>query len=161
MARREVDKPTTAERLTAAVGSWAFLNIQSLAIVGWILFNSFICFWIGTKPFDPFPYVLLNLVFSTQAAYTGPIVLMAQYAQAKRDKANEQRTAKMIEAILHLSEHAEKRDKDTERLLESMLILHESTQDMIEQMPGMIRTILRDEMDRAYRTKAVTGREIN
>ncbi|MDQ4064633.1 MAG: DUF1003 domain-containing protein, partial [Actinomycetota bacterium] len=42
--------------------------------------------WIGGKPFDPYPFILLNLVLSFQAAYTGPVVLMSQNREAARDR---------------------------------------------------------------------------
>jgi uncharacterized membrane protein len=42
--------------------------------------------WLGGKPFDPYPFILLNLVLSFQAAYTGPVVMMSQNRQAAKDR---------------------------------------------------------------------------
>jgi len=79
---------TVGERIADAaagvVGSWRFIIIQSILVALWIAFNV----WeLGVGHFDPFPYVLLNLMFSVQAAYTGPILLLASNRQATKDRA--------------------------------------------------------------------------
>jgi uncharacterized membrane protein len=61
--------------------------VQSLLLVGWIVANGFLIRdWIGGKPFDPYPFILLNLVLSFQAAYTGPVVMMSQNRQSAKDR---------------------------------------------------------------------------
>lgn len=71
-----------AEKLAGGFGSWRYLIWQSAAICVWIALNmaAFIQHW------DPYPFILLNLVFSTQAAYAAPIILLAQNRQASIDK---------------------------------------------------------------------------
>jgi uncharacterized membrane protein len=68
-----------ADAVTAAVGSWPFLIIQSALLAGWVAVNvlAWSCQW------DPYPFILLNLVLSFQAAYTSPIILMSQNRQTK------------------------------------------------------------------------------
>ncbi|HTW06920.1 MAG TPA: DUF1003 domain-containing protein [Acidimicrobiales bacterium] len=78
--------PETFGRLSEAVaryfGTARFLAIQSVIVAGWIAANSlgFINHW------DPYPFILLNLVFSTQAAYAAPLILLAQNRQDARDR---------------------------------------------------------------------------
>ncbi len=66
------------ERLAAAiahhVGSWRFLIIQTVLVMIWIALNVFAV----VSGWDPYPFVLLNLLFSVQAAYTGPVLLLSQ-----------------------------------------------------------------------------------
>jgi uncharacterized membrane protein len=64
------------------MGSWNFLIVQSIILTLWIVFNilAFINHW------DPYPFILLNLFLSLQAAYTAPIIMMSQNRQAERDR---------------------------------------------------------------------------
>jgi uncharacterized membrane protein len=76
-----------ADGVAASVGSWPFIISQSIALAAWILANGvLIAAWLGGKPFDPYPFILLNLVLSFQAAYTGPVVMMSQNRQAAKDR---------------------------------------------------------------------------
>jgi uncharacterized membrane protein len=93
-----------AEKITNQIGSWPFVILQTVFLFVYILLNT----WVLTNPFDPFPFVFLNLTLSFQAAYTGPIVLMAQNASAKRDKERQERDAQMIRAMMHLLESQQK-----------------------------------------------------
>jgi uncharacterized membrane protein len=70
-----------ADRVTAFIGSWTFLAIQTVIVIGWIAGNIVLLF-----DFDPFPFILLNLAFSTQAAYAAPLILLAGNRQALRDR---------------------------------------------------------------------------
>ena len=71
-----------ANAITGFMGSWTFLWIQSVIVAFWIALNVFA--WI--KHFDPYPFILLNLAFSTQAAYAAPLILMAGNVAAARDR---------------------------------------------------------------------------
>lgn len=71
-----------AERFARAFGNPQFLVAQTVFVIGWIGWNAAT---IGA--FDPFPFILLNLAFSTQAAYAAPLILLAQTRQAERDRA--------------------------------------------------------------------------
>ncbi len=76
-----------ADRLAALVGSWPFIAVQSTLLVCWIVLNVVLMLRPGAmKAFDPFPFILLNLVLSFQAAYTGPVVMMSQNRQAQKDR---------------------------------------------------------------------------
>lgn len=71
-----------ANHITGFMGSWPFLWLQSAAVVAWIALNVFAWF----KHFDPYPFILLNLAFSTQAAYAAPLILMAGNVAAAKDR---------------------------------------------------------------------------
>src|ERR1700686_5627452 len=71
-----------ADKISAGIGSWTFLIIQTFAVICWLTLNV-----IGlVRHWDPFPFILLNLLFSVQAAYTGPVLLLAGNRQAQKDR---------------------------------------------------------------------------
>jgi len=70
-----------ADRVTGFLGSWRFLVIQSILVVLWIAGNVVLLFH-----FDPYPFILLNLAFSTQAAYAAPLILLAGNRASQRDR---------------------------------------------------------------------------
>jgi len=71
-----------ADQVAAVVGSWKFIIIQSIIVSAWLALNIFAF----VEGWDPYPFILLNLVFSLQAAYTAPIIMMAQNRQNERDR---------------------------------------------------------------------------
>src|SRR5271170_4458193 len=90
-----------SEAVASGMGTVGFLLVSSGVIVAWVLSNHVIHFlsnsWTGLlngKGFDPAPFILLNLVFSAVAFYTGALVIIAQKAQTRTDKANEEAAAK-------------------------------------------------------------------
>ncbi len=88
---RHLDGRSAGERIAdgvaARVGSWPFIITQSSLLILWILYNGYVAFQVlHGKPFDPYPFILLNLALSFQAAYTGPIVKMSQNRQASKDR---------------------------------------------------------------------------
>ncbi len=72
-----------ADSAAAAIGSWTFLIVQSVLLAIWIALNVyglFIARW------DPYPFILLNLLLSVQAAYAAPVLMLAGVRQAKKDR---------------------------------------------------------------------------
>lgn len=71
-----------ADRVASGMGSWVFIIWQSVIVLLWMGLNimGFIFHW------DPYPFILLNLLFSTQAAYAAPVIMMSQNRQAERDR---------------------------------------------------------------------------
>jgi len=103
---KHIETSTIGDRLSDAVangmGSWKFIMIQTGIVLIWMALNivAFMQHW------DPYPFILLNLIFSTQAAYAAPIIMMAQNRQSQRDRlqaANDYQTnleaKKEIEAL--------------------------------------------------------------
>jgi uncharacterized membrane protein len=76
-----------AERIARFFGTSRYLVFQTVVVVVWILINVTAV----ALRFDPYPFILLNLVFSTQAAYAAPLILLAQNRQADRDRAETER----------------------------------------------------------------------
>ena len=90
-----------SEAVASGMGTVPFLLVSSTVIVAWVLSNHVVHFlsksWTGLlngNGFDPAPFILLNLVFSAVAFYTGALVIIAQKAQTRTDKANEEAAAK-------------------------------------------------------------------
>ena len=76
-----------SESIARLLGTGRFLAGQTVLVVGWITLNT-----IGAlHHWDPYPFILLNLAFSTQAAYAAPLILLAQNRQDDRDRANIER----------------------------------------------------------------------
>ncbi len=96
-----------SDKIARGMGSWKFIAYQTLFIILWMIVNlvGYIRHW------DPYPFILLNLIFSTQAAYAAPIIMMAQNRQAERDRVQAKNdydtnieAKKEIEALqIHLS----------------------------------------------------------
>ena len=72
-----------ADSVANGMGSWRFIIIQTMIVALWMILNliAYIYHW------DPYPFILLNLLFSTQAAYAAPIIMMSQNRQNERDRA--------------------------------------------------------------------------
>lgn len=71
-----------ADGVAKGMGSWKFIIWQTLIVIIWMVLNiiGLINHW------DPYPFILLNLIFSTQAAYAAPIIMMSQNRQSERDR---------------------------------------------------------------------------
>ena len=71
-----------ADAVASGMGSWKFIIVQTILVILWMTLNlvAYVGHW------DVYPFILLNLVFSTQAAYAAPIIMMAQNRQSDRDR---------------------------------------------------------------------------
>jgi uncharacterized membrane protein len=92
---------TALERLARFLGTGRYLAAQSLIVVIWIALNGA---GIALR-WDPYPFILLNLCFSTQAAYAAPLLLLAQNRQADRDKAEVERDRETNARLLAETEY--------------------------------------------------------
>lgn len=88
-----------AEAFARFFGTPVFLIGQTVVVAVWILINA-----LGIVSFDIYPFILLNLAFSLQAAYAAPLILLAQTRQADRDKANAMADARHREALQRMNE---------------------------------------------------------
>ncbi|MBL0357910.1 MAG: DUF1003 domain-containing protein [Chitinophagaceae bacterium] len=112
-----------ADMIATGMGSWKFIIWQTVVVVIWMFLNVVALM----QHWDPYPFILLNLVFSTQAAYAAPLIMMSQNRQAARDRVQAQddytcniEAKKEIEALqIHLSKiETEKLDKIMEMIQE-------------------------------------------
>jgi uncharacterized membrane protein len=100
-SRSSIHKPKTAgeriaDTVVGAMGSWRFIIIQTVIVAFWVALN---VVEVVFKPFDPYPFILLNLAFSTQAAYAAPLILMSSNRQASKDEARDDLEAKEVEDL--------------------------------------------------------------
>jgi uncharacterized membrane protein len=72
-----------ADRIATFGGSWSFIIMFAVILFAWIFVNSYVLF---TRPFDPYPFILLNLVLSSLAALQAPVIMMSQNRQEARDR---------------------------------------------------------------------------
>ena len=104
-----------ADRVTTFLGSWKFLIIQSIFVVIWIAGNIVLLFH-----FDPFPFILLNLAFSTQAAYAAPLILLAGNRQSVRDRMTLEHAATQSDVGEQQNEQLLRDDKEILKHVEAL-----------------------------------------
>jgi len=80
-----------SETVARFLGTGRYLAVQTGIVIVWIIVNVVA----ASLRFDPYPFILLNLVFSTQAAYAAPLILLAQSRQADRDRSEVERDREM------------------------------------------------------------------
>ena len=123
-----------AEKLARFFGTPQYILGQTIIVVIWIVLNSvgFVYHW------DPRPWIMLNLVFSTQAAYAAPLILLAQTRQADRDKLH----GEMIDERHTRLEVAAKSQTDKlVELLESNTSLTQQDKDLTQEVAKLTREI--------------------
>jgi uncharacterized membrane protein len=118
-----------AEAFARFFGTPKFLIGQSLVVVAWIAINV----TAASLRWDPYPFILLNLAFSTQAAYAAPLILLAQTRQADRDKAHAEADAR----------HREELARANRELLSRNTELTEQTRRLAEHVDSLTRQIHR------------------
>ena len=119
------DEATLGERVadnaSAGIGSWWFLGVQSVFIAIWIVLNSIEFF---THKWDIYPFILLNLAFTIQAAFTGPVLLLSGNRQAQKDRLRLEHTAEVAEAAekatLEILEEIERNTEATLQVLDHL-----------------------------------------
>jgi uncharacterized membrane protein len=130
-----------AERVARFFGTPRYIVGQTIAVIAWIALNSIAV----ALRFDPYPFILLNLAFSTQAAYAAPLILLAQTRQADRDKVQELMAEKRHDEQTRMSEQrvaAIKAETDKlTQLLESNTDLTRQDKELTEQVAKLTRQI--------------------
>src|SRR5207253_5824544 len=121
-----------AEAFARFFGTPVFLVAQTLIVTVWIILNV-----LGVAHFDVYPFILLNLAFSLQAAYAAPLILLAQTRQADRDKAHADADAQHREALAQVSverqELAAKESAQIFELLQQNTKLTQMTQELTQR----------------------------
>ena len=109
-----------ADRVAAIVGSWRFIGIQSALLVGWAWLN--LTAWI--QHWDPYPFILMNLFLSLQAAYTAPMLMMSQNRLAARDRLEAHNdfeiNRKAEEEVRAVLEHLSAQDEALAKIVETL-----------------------------------------
>jgi uncharacterized membrane protein len=116
-----------AESFARLFGTPTFLIAQTFVVLVWIALNAAA----ASLRWDPYPFILLNLAFSTQAAYAAPLILLAQTRQADRDKAHAEADARHREALAEANR----------KLLESNTELTEQTRRLAKHVDELTSQI--------------------
>ena len=116
-----------ADRVTGFMGSWKFIVVQTVIVLCWIGGNVLLLF-----NFDLYPFILLNLAFSTQAAYAAPLILLAGNRQALRDRLT----------LEHAASEADIEEKQNLELLEGNKAISEGNRQILERIEGLEQRIL-------------------
>jgi len=129
-----------ADKIASFGGSWKFIIIFGLILIIWIGINSW--FLLIKKPFDPYPFILLNLILSCLAAIQAPIIMMSQNRHAAKDKLKADHEYKInLKAELEIKHINEKMDfllmKQWQRLLE----IQEFQTELMEELIGLKKKI--------------------
>ncbi|HEX4399334.1 MAG TPA: DUF1003 domain-containing protein [Trebonia sp.] len=124
-----------SEAIARFLGTGRFLFGQTLFVIGWIIINVLA----GVHHWDPYPFILLNLAFSTQAAYAAPLILLAQNRQDDRDRANIERDRQV----------AARTQADTEYLARELAAVRLALSDVVttgdlEDMMGRLAKMIAD-----------------
>jgi uncharacterized membrane protein len=125
-----------ADKIASSIGSWTFLMVQTAAVIAWLVLNiyGFVHRW------DPFPFILLNLLFSVQAAYTGPVLLLAGNRQAQKDRLT----------LEHAAYEADKADDQNVQILKAI----EKNTEVTLQVLRHVESLVEDHIAEARGTKA-------
>ncbi len=119
-----------ADAVTGFLGSWRFIIFQTAIVAAWVAGNIYLIFH-----FDPYPFIFLNLAFSTQAAYAAPLILLASNRAALRDRLT----------LEHTAGQADIEERQNERLLRGnteILKRVETLEQRILEMEGRIVALL-------------------
>ena len=122
-----------AEALARFLGTGRFLVAQTVLVIGWIILNT-----IGIiHHWDPYPFILLNLAFSTQAAYAAPLILLAQNRQDDRDRANIERDREVASRTQADTEFLA-RELAAVRLALSDVVTHQDLDESLDRLAKLI-----------------------
>ena len=147
-----------ADMVTGFMGSWRFIIVQTVIVLCWLAANIYLL----TKPFDPYPFILLNLAFSTQAAYASPLILLAGNRAAAHDRATLEHAAGQADVEEKQNEGLISAGKESLKHLtevaERTLAIEETLRAQDEQLLRMEKAILAFERDRSVHAGAGRGR---
>lgn len=127
-----------ADRIAAFGGSWKFIGLFMLFLVIWMAVNFF---WLSNKGFDPYPFILLNLILSCIAALQAPVIMMSQNRQEEKDRERAKNDYMInLKSELEIRMLHEKLDHlmitQQESLLEIQQIQVDMMKEMMEKMEG-------------------------
>jgi uncharacterized membrane protein len=116
-----------ADIVAGFLGSWTFIVIQTVLVVLWVGGNIWLLFH-----FDPYPFIFLNLAFSTQAAYAAPLILLAANRSSVRDRLT----------LEHAAENSDKEDLQNQELLRGNTEILQRVEALEQKILELERSIL-------------------
>jgi len=121
-----------ADRIASFGGSWVFIALFALVMLCWMLLNSWV---LAARPFDPYPYILLNLVLSCLAAIQAPVIMMSQNRQEARDRQRSLHDYQVnLKAELEIRHLHQKIDHLLSRQWERLVEIQEVQMELINQI---------------------------
>jgi len=132
-----------AEQFARFFGTPLFLITQTVIVAGWIAINA-----LGYTSFDVYPFILLNLAFSLQAAYAAPLILLAQTRQADRDKAHAMADAEHREALNCASEERQNLAAQQTAILVKMVQENTQLTETVKALAERIEALTTEVHDR-------------
>jgi uncharacterized membrane protein len=131
-----------ADGVAATMGSWRFIIIQSCILLAWLILNSIALI----NHWDSYPFILLNLALSFEAAYAAPIIMMSQNRQAAKDRLTAESdyhcNVKGEEEVRHIMEHLDHQDTVILRILQHMEAHNKETLEHFARLdPEMARRL--------------------
>jgi len=123
----------TTEGIARFLGTGRYLVIQTGLVIVWIILNV----WGFTQHWDKYPFILLNLAFSTQAAYAAPLILLAQNRQDARDRQETERDRETVARTQADTEYVA-RELASMRLILSNVISSEDLADAVERVTDVL-----------------------
>ena len=121
-----------SDRIAAFGGSWRFLIIFAFILLVWVLINSL---FLWSKPFDPYPYILLNLILSCLAAVQAPVIMMSQNRQEAKDRVRASHDYQInLKAELEIRNLHQKIDHLLSRQWERLVEIQEIQLELLEEI---------------------------
>jgi len=132
-----------ADKVAVTMGSWNFIIIQGTLLAAWIVINTIQLFF---RAFDPYPYILLNLALSFQAAFAAPFIMISQNRQAEKDRLMAESdyhcNVKGEEEVRHIMEHLDHQDMVILQILQRMEADHKEVLLHLSQLdPELARRL--------------------
>ena len=158
---------TVAENIARFFGTARYLFLQTVIVIDWIEVNAIwglnypharnqcdahqqtgsACH--ANKPFDPYPFILLNLAFSTQAAYAAPLILLAQNRQDERDRANIERDRQVAARTQADTEYLARELASIRLTLNDLVTNQDLTEHLAEHLEHMEKVLLDREPEKS------------
>ena len=121
-----------ADKVAEFGGSWGFIIFFMTFLVAWILLN---VFWLSNHGFDPFPFILLNLILSCIAAIQAPVIMMSQNRQEEKDRERSKKDYKInLKSELEIRELHEKIDHLIIHYQQDLLEIQKTQIDLLENI---------------------------
>jgi len=121
-----------ADRIAAVGGSWRFINLFAVVLFVWIGVNTVV---LVSRPFDPYPFILLNLVLSCLAAIQAPVIMMSQNRQEARDRLHARRDYQVnLKAELEIRQLHQKVDHLLSHQWERLVEIQEIQMELMNEV---------------------------
>lgn len=138
------EKSTTGQRISDQVakfgGSWTFIITFSVILIAWIAYNSVVP---ASAQFDPFPFILMNLVLSSVAALQAPIIMMSQNRQEEKDRINAENDYMVnLKAELEVRSLHQKVDLLLEEQIKTLFEIQAKQVEMLKKLDEKIDLVL-------------------